>query len=139
VYRHNGTAEDVSVEITATEWHTVVQPFPAKYDYDRKNPAFARAVAEEAPVNYIDEIEPLSVCCSGILRTRIAKLKNTAKGKAISNAVEKAWAFCEAFVPRDHSAYAQDRSRFQRRHLVRIRGVGAGRPQGERPCVTRLQ
>lgn len=107
VYRHNGAKEDVSLEVAFIGWHTSVREFPEKWKYDAEKPRYVEAVRKGSPVNYLEEGVPLSVCTSG-KQVRLAKLTAKSGAKAVANAVEKAVAACEDFVPNDHSKWAKD-------------------------------
>lgn len=100
VYRHNGSAEDVSIGIWFYPWHASVRPWPQKFQYEIENkPAYAQYVKEHAPFNYLDHPETFvfsSGCSKG---ERTAKFSKTAGKRAIANAVEKTMSLVRAFVP----------------------------------------
>lgn len=133
VYRRNGTAEDVSVGISVTEWHYGVRPYPAEFERDVDRNGYGEIVRRESPFPYVDHPESLlSVCGSG-RSVRVAKLRNTAGAKAVANAVKKAMAAVDAYVPLDHSAFEKDRKdyhpdttaeyrRVQAKHRAETRG-----------------
>ena len=109
LYRHNGTKEDVNVEISVCHWHSQVGEYPITKSYDAHVDAeVRRVVAEQSPTDYVkmDKIV-CSVSCGRIVFR--AKVLATAKERAIHNAVGKAMAAVLSFEPRDHSALAKRR------------------------------
>ncbi len=112
VYRHNGTADNVSVAAEVHYVHTYVRRFPTKWERERKNPAYVAKVLAASPFNYLEEKDPFSASTVGKVVGRF-KVRNTSGKKALANMVAKAKALCEAFEPADHSAYAKDRKDYR--------------------------
>jgi hypothetical protein len=108
VYRHNGTAEDVSVRAKVYHAHSRIRPFPEKWTRDREDPAYVAKVRAGSPFNYLEEKNPF--CESTVFEDVGAfKVRNTSGERALRNMVAKAKTACEAFVPVDHSEWARDR------------------------------
>jgi len=109
VYRHNGSAEDVSVGVWFYPWHASVRPWPQKFKYEIENkPAYVKYVKEHSPFNYLDHPETLVSSSGWSKGERTAKFSKTAGKRAIANAVEKTMALVRTFVPVDHSKWAKD-------------------------------
>lgn len=107
VYRHNGTKEDVSIGIDVIERHGNISIFKSKWKSELKNPKLVQIVKDEAPFNYLEEEEPLSVqnFSSG---ERVAKLSPKAGKRSIENAVNKAIELAKRFQPKDWSSFEKD-------------------------------
>lgn len=107
VYRHNGTAQNVSIQICVTFAHSSVYKAPIHAN-DLRNPLFVEMVKKESPTDYIARGYKLSasMCGEG---TRIAKFRHDASDRVIGNAVNKAMEFIKTFVPRDNSQWEQSR------------------------------
>lgn len=113
VYRHNGTAADVSVEVGYREWRGAVRVWRERWHWLRRDAEYARIVREQAPFYYLDEAEPVSSMECGRGR-RIAKLGPAAGARAIGNAVEKALEAVATFRPDDWSRFARDPADYHR-------------------------
>lgn len=109
LYRHNGTKEDVNVEVAVTHWHSQVEVLPiSKWHNVEVEAEMRRIVSEQSPTDYMKD--GYRVCSStGGKRVFHQKVLATAKERAIQNALNKAMPFILSFVPRDHSAFVKRR------------------------------
>ena len=110
VYRHNGTSEDVSIEISVHFCHDNVKVWPKKFDFDStKSQEYVDLVKRLAPMNYLEKPETWTFNVGYSKPERVAKLRNTAKDRAINNAIKKAIDMASTFQPNDWSSFVKDR------------------------------
>lgn len=107
LWRHNGTKEDVNIEVAVTHWHSLVEELPiSKWHNVEVEAEMRRIVSEQSPTDYMRDgfRVCVSTCGNRMFRTKVLA---TAKERAIQNAVDKAMSVILSFVPRDHSALAK--------------------------------
>ena len=103
VYRHNGTAADVTVGVAVLHCHASVGYLKSRL-YNRE---YAAIVAAESPTDYVKGDSFISVS-DQLVGAFYGKVSKTAKSKAIANVVSKAAYHAMLFEPKDWSSWARN-------------------------------
>lgn len=103
VYRHNGTAADVTVGVAVHHCHASVDYLKGRHF----NSEYAAIVAAESPTDYVKDNSYLCISAS-LYGAFYGKISKTAKSKAIANVVAKAAYHAMLFEPKDWSSWSRN-------------------------------
>ena len=105
VHRHNGTEQNVSIQIIVSFVHSRVSKMTAD-KRDLENGKLRELVKCESPTDYMTRGWTYHAF-TGSSGNRIAKFRFDASDRVVKNAVKKSMEYLKTFVPYDHSQYEQ--------------------------------